>query len=300
MSAQRGRSRNQKRANKPKKNDKKKSAKIACDPNDRHLLYTAAVQSTEADLDFFIKVYKKKNGRVFEDLREDFCGTAVLACEWVQRKPNQRAWGVDLDQETLDWANQRYIPVLGDAAERLKLIRDDVLDVHDPKVDVVAGLSFSYSVFKTRDLLRRYFEQVRASLNLGGILFLDAFGGMEAVSELNEKRKIDPTTAFDGTKVPSFTYFWEQERFNPVDHQIVCHISFKMRGGRKIERAFSYDWRLWTLPELQELMIEAGFSSTEVYVDGWDDKEDEADGVFRRKKYFENQDGWIVYVLGLT
>ena len=93
-----------------------------------------------------------------------------------------------------------------------------MLDVHDSKVDVVAGLSFSYSVFKKHDLLRRYFAQVRASLNPGAILFLDAFGGMEAVSELNEKRKIDPTTAFNGTKVPSFTYFWEQERFNPLDH----------------------------------------------------------------------------------
>ena len=45
-------------------------------------------------------------------------------------------------------------------------------------------------------------------------------------------------------------------------------------------------------------MIEAGFASTEVYMEGWDDKEDEADGIFKRRKNFDNQEGWISYVVG--
>ena len=32
---------------------------------DRHRLYSAAVQSVDADLDFFARVYKKKRGRPF-------------------------------------------------------------------------------------------------------------------------------------------------------------------------------------------------------------------------------------------
>ena len=54
------------------------------------------------------------------------------------------------------------------------------------------------------------------------------------------------------------------------------------------------------MPEIQELMIEAGFKSTEVYIEGWDYDEDDTDGVFRRKKYFENQNAWVAYVVGLA
>jgi SAM-dependent methyltransferase len=264
----------------------------------RHHLYTASVQSVEADLKFFRRIYKKRNGRPFRRLREDFCGTAVLACEWVRRGADHEAWGLDLDQETLDWGRQHYVPRLGDGAERLHLHCRNVLDVTEPKMDLVAALNFSYSVFKTRDELREYFRQVRRSLADRGVFVLDAWGGNEAMCEDTDKRKIDAEKAFDGTKIPSFTYVWEQARFNPIDHHIVCHIHFHLRGGKKIKRAFTYDWRLWTLPELRELLLDAGFSSCEVYVEGWDDEEDEADGIFRRRTYFENQEGWVVYVVG--
>ena len=60
---------------------------------DRHLLYTAAVQSVDADLDFFLRVYKRKRGEPFKTLREDFCGTAALACEWVRRRFINRGAG---------------------------------------------------------------------------------------------------------------------------------------------------------------------------------------------------------------
>ena len=45
-------------------------------------------------------------------------------------------------------------------------------------------------------------------------------------------------------------------------------------------------------------MREAGFSKAEVYMEGWDDDEDEADGIFRRRTYFENMAGWVGYVVG--
>jgi len=32
-----------------------------------------------------------------------------------------------------------------------------------------------------------------------------------------------------------------------------------------LDRAFSYYWRMWTLPELQELLQEAGFVKVTVY-----------------------------------
>jgi len=163
---------------------------------------------------------------------------------------------------------------------------------------VIAALNFSYSVFKSRDTLGRYFKQVCRSLNGNGVFFMDVFGGTEAICADLEHRKIPKSTASDGTPVPGFRYTWEQASFNPVDHHIVCHIHFKLRDGTRIKRAVSYDWRLWTLPELRELLIEAGFASAEVYVEGWDDETDDTDGVFRRRTRFENQSGWVAYVVG--
>lgn len=267
---------------------------------DKHLLYTASVQSVDADLDFFSRVFRKERGRRFKLLREDFCGTAALACEWVDRRSGHRAWGVDLDRRTLDWGARRYVSRLGKAAERIELLCQDVLEWDGPPVEVVAALNFSYCVFQTRDRLRAYFEVVRRSLVDDGMLFLDIFGGSEALQEDLEKRKIDPSKALDGTRIPAFTYYWEQKRFNPIDHRIVCNIHFKLADGTKLRRAFHYDWRLWTLPELRELLLEAGFSRAEVYVEGWDDEEDESDGIFRRRKYFENQSGWVAYVVGIV
>jgi cyclopropane fatty-acyl-phospholipid synthase-like methyltransferase len=282
-----------KQKDRKKKHGKKRGAR----PH-RHYLYSAAVQSAEADLKFFRRVYKRSNGRSFHRLREDFCGTAVLACDWVRRGAKHEAWGVDLDRKTLDWGRKRYLPRLGERSSRLHLLCEDVRKTTAPKVDLVAALNFSYSVFKTREGLGDYFRQVRRSLDDGGVFVLDAWGGQEAMGEEVDKRKVEAETAFDGTKIPAFTYVWEQARFNPIDHDILCHIHFRLRDGTKLKRAFTYDWRLWTLPELRELLEEAGFESSEVYTEGWDDDEDEADGVFRRRSYFENQEGWVAYVVG--
>lgn len=282
---------------KQKKKKKLAARKVV---KDRHLLYSASVQSADVDVDFFQRVYKRKRGQRFTTIREDFCGTALLACEWVKRNRENRAIGIDLDRATLDWGRKHYVPVLGDAAQRLTLIEGDVLTPGHPKADVVAALNFSYNIFKTRDQLQKYFRAVRKALLPGGMFFLDVFGGTGAMEEEEEDRKIPSSVAFDGTPVPRFTYVWEQAAFNPVDHDILCHIHFKLADGKKLKRAFTYDWRLWTLPELQELLLAAGFKSAEVYVEGWDDEEDDTDGVFRRRRRFENQSGWVAYVVGLT
>jgi SAM-dependent methyltransferase len=267
---------------------------------DRHYLYSAAVQSVDADIQFFRRVYRERHGRSFRRLREDFCGTALLACDWVRRGPDHEAWAVDLDRATLDWGIERWVPRLGRGAERLHMCCRNVLDVTEPEVDVVAALNFSYSVFKTRRELGGYFAKVRRSLARGGIFILDAWGGVETMGEDREERSIDPETAFDGTKVPRFQYVWEQARFNPIDHRILCHIHFGLRDGTRMPRAFTYDWRLWMLPEIRELLDEAGFRRSDVYVEGWDEDEDEADGIFRKKTRFENQEGWVAYVVGRT
>jgi hypothetical protein len=133
--------------------------------------------------------------------------------------------------------------------------------------------------------MRKYFARVRDALNDDGVFFLDAFGGPEASDLMKEKTKID-----------GFTYVWEQAVFEPVTSRILCHIHFKFPDGSKIKRAFTYDWRLWTLPELRELLLEAGFSSVRVYWEG-DDGEGGGNGEFKEHATGEADLAWIAYLV---
>jgi len=265
---------------------------------DLHHLYEASVQGVETDLDFAVRIFKKKTGRKPADLREDFCGTAALACEWVRRSPQHRAWGVDFDRPTLDWGIAHNVAQLSPKAGELNLICADVLEVKTPPVDLVMALNFSYCVFKTRDLLRTYFKQVHDALKTGGLFILDIYGGTEAVGTKLEPRKVDAFTAADGTKVPAFKYIWDQSEYNVIDHHVLNYIHFEIPRIGKIQKAFTYDWRLWTLPELQELLIEAGFKSAEIYLHDWT-KDGESDDIYRRRTRYENALGWVAYVVGV-
>src|SRR5262245_35980981 len=118
--------------------------------HDRHVLYEIAVQGVEYDLDLFQRIYRRHRGTRFTRLREDFCGTAALACAWARRRPENRAWGVDIDAEVLDWARTHRLPRLRRAAARVRLVRDDVRAGAGPRVDFVCAMNFSYWVFKRR------------------------------------------------------------------------------------------------------------------------------------------------------
>ena len=263
---------------------------------DRHALYEASVQGVDFDLDLFSRIYRARRGRSFLRLREDFCGTAQLATAWVLRDPRHRAWGVDLDPEPLAWARHHRLDRLGASARHLTLVRRDVRAVTRPRVDVVIALNFSYWVFKNREELRQYFRSVRRSLAPGGMLFVNAFGGTAAMDTLVETRTVPASQGPDGLRLPSFRYVWEQARFNPVTHELLCWIHFRFRDGTTLKRAFRYDWRMWTLPEIRELMREAGFSSADVYVEGWDDEAHHATDEYRRRERFDNQLGWLAVI----
>ena len=265
---------------------------------DLHYLYEASVQGVETDLDFAARIFKNKRKRKPASLREDFCGTAALACEWVKRSPEHLAWGVDFDQPTLDWGIAHNVPNIGSNAGPLTLLCDNVLTAKTPPVDLVMALNFSYCVFKTRELLRTYFKQVRKALKKDGLFVMDIYGGTEAVGTKLEPRKVDAHIAADGTKVPAFQYIWDQAEYNVIDHHVVNYIHFKLPNIGKIEKAFTYDWRLWTLPELQELLIEAGFKSAEIYLHDWT-KDGESDDIYRRRTTYENALGWVAYVVGI-
>ena len=70
---------------------------------DRYALYLQSVQAPDVDAAFFSKVYKKEFGQPAKTLREDFCGTFAVCCEWAKRGDDMVAYGVDLDPEPLAW-----------------------------------------------------------------------------------------------------------------------------------------------------------------------------------------------------
>ena len=74
---------------------------------DKHILYERSVQSPDSDVDFIDRIYRKTYGEHARLLREDFCGTAALCCEWVRRRKQNESIGVDLDGPTLDWSRRR-------------------------------------------------------------------------------------------------------------------------------------------------------------------------------------------------
>ena len=48
-------------------------------------------------------------------------------------------------------------------SSRIKLIKENVLDVKNEPVDIVLAMNFSYWVFKERKLMIEYFKKVRNS-----------------------------------------------------------------------------------------------------------------------------------------
>jgi len=267
----------------------RKHAKTLAEKSDKHILYEKAVQDADAELEFIDATYSDLRGRPLRTLREDFCGTASVATTWVRRHRANHALGVDLDPEVLAWGRAHHVARLtAGERDRLRLVEGNVLTVQSPNQDAVLAMNFSYWIFKQRAQLRSYFKTVHGHLNSEGVFFLDCYGGYDAFRVMRERRPLG-----------NFTYIWDQASYNPVTGDYRCHIHFRFADGSKLERAFTYDWRLWTLPEVREILAEAGFSRTLVYWQGWDESEEDGDGDFKPIEEAEPDAGWIAYVVAL-
>ncbi len=254
---------------------------------DRHALYQESVQNSEFELDFIDDTFKELTGRTAVSMREDFCGTAISSVEWVERRDDNTAIGVDFDSEVLGWGEKHNASRLKPAQrERLTLLEEDVLEVTTDKVDVIQAYNFSYWFFQERKTMLDYFRRTREALVDDGILFLDVFGGSECYQTQKEKRKLD-----------GFKYIWEQAEFNAVTNELKCHIHFHFPDKSKLKKAFSYTWRVWGAKELQEILSEAGFSEAIIYRQKFDDKTDEALDEYIATEEAEDYACWLGYIV---
>jgi len=257
-------------------------------PFDKYEFYKQAVQSPEEDVKFYRRVYRELcGGKDPVTLREDFCGTGAICCEWVKLNKNYKSCGLDLDQEPMNYGREHYIEKLTDQQKnRVVLIQKNVLTPGLPKADVAVAVNFSYFFFKKREVLKSYIENVYKSLNKDGLFVLDIFGGTQCTDAIEDK-----------TRHGNFTYYWDQKNFDPVTNEAYFEIHFKYKG-KKYTNVFNYDWRMWSIQEIREIMTEVGFSKTTVYWEGTN-AQGRGNGIFKRVKEGESCLSWIAYIAGV-
>jgi hypothetical protein len=252
---------------------------------DKHVLYQLSVQAPDTEVDFLNAWFTKLRGKKPLSLREDFCGTAILCAAWVKSHGERTATGIDIDRGVLGWGKEHNLgPLTEEQQARVTLLRQDVRAKVPQKHDIVCAFNFSYWIFKTREAMVDYFVRVRSGVAKGGLFLLDAYGGWESHEPMQEHRKIKA----------GFTYVWDQHSFDAITHDVTNYIHFEFQDGSKLPKAFRYDWRFWSLPELQEMLLEAGFSKVHVY---WDTSNDPEQDAYRERTRAPNQPGWLAYMI---
>jgi SAM-dependent methyltransferase len=261
-------------------------------PFDKYFFYKASVQSPDTDCEFLEQVYRDARGDAKDPhtMREDFCGTFANCCSWVSRDPKHVAHGVDLDPEPIGYGKANYLSELDEnAKKRVHLHLKDVTEPGLPACDIICALNFSYFIFKERALLKKYFSNCLSSLKDDGLLVLDCFGGTQCWEPIEEE------TEFEDLDV---SYYWDQVSFDPLSNEALFHIHFKRKGERKRRKVFTYDWRMWTVPELKDLLLEAGFAKVNMYWEGTTD-EGEGDGDYKLADKGEPCESFVTYLVAL-
>ncbi len=247
--------------------------------------YERSVQNAENEVEFMNDEYKKIFKKTPNVLREDFCGSGAISCKWVEKDKKAIAHGVDLDPEPIEMGKKRHYSKLTKAQqERMTYRLENVLKTKAPKADIICAFNFSYFIFHARQDLLAYFKTVKKSLNKEGIFFLDIFGGPESQKLVTDTKKLK-----------NLTYYWECQKWNPITHRCLFAIHFRDAKGKKHQNVFTYDWRFWMLPEIQDLLSEAGFSQVKVFWEG-EEEDGSGNGIFTEARDGENCDAWVAYI----
>ncbi|KAM7522516.1 hypothetical protein LguiA_012418 [Lonicera macranthoides] len=177
-----------------------------------------------------------------------------------------------------------------------KLMKDFPL----PARDVICAFNYSCCCLHSRVELISYFKYALSGLSRkGGIFVMDLYGGTSSECELRLQRRF-----------PSFTYIWEQAGFDIIQRKTRISLHYNLqKPQKKIRHAFSYSWRLWSLPEIRDCLEEAGFRSVHFWIRQMPDSEDiksmQGFGSGRDVKYeevtsFQQEDSWNAYIVGVA
>jgi len=237
---------------------------------DRHACYELCVQSPR----HVVALLRGVHGGEPISLREDFCGTATVSVRWLaeakSRGEDARAIGVDLDSEALERARS---VAASEGVKGLELLCGDCVGDASPAAvvgsDVIFVGNFSIGYIYQREMLVAYLRACKRRLDAGnagfggGIFACDIYGGANAY-KLGAMERRHPSRGRE-----MIHYVWRHEAADPRTAMVRNSISFRVLVDgdvvAEMPRAFVYEWRLWSLPELADAMREAGFESVEVY-----------------------------------
>lgn len=260
---------------------------------DKHALYLASVQDPLNDVLRVSKIFNTIFNKEAISFREDFSGTFALSCCWVQSSSKRMALSIDIDKETIEYGIENYLSNLSeDEQNRLTPRVSDALVTTD-NVDIIATFNFSCCLLHERKALLKYFKHAYSSLNDEGMIILDIFGGSDSEIPEVQERDID-----NHDYIAPFLFEFERKDFNPISRIANYGIHFKYNSGEEMIDAFTYEFRMWSITEIRDLLEEAGFSSSKVF---WEDCDSEGygNGNFYETESEENSVNWNAYIVGI-
>lgn len=216
-------------------------------------------------------------------LREDFAGSAALARAWADRSGKHTAFAIEKDKEVASYVgvHPRVKAVVADAT-RCK-----------QQADIIAATNFPLGYLHNRKALVAYLSHARKCLRKGGVFFADMYGGDGVFTPQTQKRVLRSTI------VGRFTYEWQQVEASSASGLVknAIHFHVGLRSGLRLENAFTYHWRLWSLPELRDAMAEAGFKKVQVFDRLADAIDEEGNAYITPLETGEAMDAtWVAYV----
>jgi len=220
-------------------------------------LYELCVQSPA----HVVALLRAIHGGGAATLGEDFAGSGAVSRAWAGLGEGYEACAVDRDAAALARC---------EGVARVRARVGDVLDERS-EADVLWVGNFSIGYHHDRAALLGYLRHARQRLRPGGVFVCDTYGGDSAflTGEVHRYHALPPELAPDGGGGWRVRYTWEQRRADPLTGMVTDVLHFRVERAGVIELelpdAYTYRWRLWSVPELRDAMAEADFATTAVY-----------------------------------
>jgi len=184
---------------------------------------------------------------------EEFCGPASIARRYVALGDGRRAVATDFAAEPIEHAKVRVTEDLpAELHGEIEFHVKDVLE-EDAPVRALVALNFALCELHTRSELLGYLKHARSRFveGGGGVYLADLYGGVNAMYAGAYEVSFE-------TEDGDVGYEWKQVSADPLTARVRNEINFTLLDGERMERAFEYDWRLWTPAELAEAFVEIG------------------------------------------
>ncbi|KAL2894220.1 Xin actin-binding repeat-containing protein 2 [Bienertia sinuspersici] len=195
-----------------------------------------------------------KTEKPIYDMNSSNC---VRATEWLRTDPRRSAIGVDLDLEALNWCMENNVN---------KLLEASLVKSSHPE-NLMENVTIQENEDSAQKIPVENSLGSAASVSGGNLKKDFSFPGRDIVCAFNynccclQKRKelvAYSKHAFDALSRKGYT--WEQAEFDAIQRMTRISLHYQLhKPQKKIRNAFSYNWRLWSLPEIRDYLEETGY-----------------------------------------